>query len=168
MKSRWPCAIAARQRNLQPCSCGVALAAGFLSAVADRFGVWGPTDTPGVSWGGFAPFLAYTGKLLWFLPAGLVPAAGWGSTIVEVALAVGLLVGIRLRAVALATGILLLVFAITMTVSLGPEPPLSYSVWSAAAGSFLLASLRLATRDAAAGASCPSGSPATGQTTLVH
>jgi uncharacterized membrane protein YphA (DoxX/SURF4 family) len=120
----------------------LALAAGFLSAVADRFGLWGPADTPGVSWGGFAPFLAYTGDLLWFLPAGLVPVAGWASTVLEVALAVGLLVGFRLRAVALATGVLLSVFAVTMTVALGFEPPLSYSVWSAAAGAFLLASLR--------------------------
>jgi len=139
----------------------LSLAAGFLSAVADRFGVWGPDGTPGVSWGGFAPFLAYTGKLLWFLPAGLVPAAAWASTVLEIALAVGLLVGVRLPAVALATGILLSVFAVTMTLALGPESPLSYSVWSAAAGAFLLASLRSAPGDVGAGASCPSGSPVT-------
>ena len=120
----------------------LALAAGFLSAVADRFGLWGPAGTPGVSWGGFAPFLDYTGKLLWFLPAGLVPAAGWAATVLEVALAVGLLAGVRVRAFALASGLLLMVFAVAMTVALGPEPPLSYSVWSAAAGAFLLASLR--------------------------
>src|SRR5215471_19309287 len=54
----------------------LALAAGFLSAVADRFGLWGPAGTPGVAWGAFGPFLDYTGELLWFLPAGLVPAAG--------------------------------------------------------------------------------------------
>ena len=129
----------------------LALAAGFLSAVADRFGLWGPPGTPGVTWGGFDPFLAYTGKLLWFLPAGLVPAAGWAATVLEVALAVGLLAGVRLRAVALATGVLLSVFALTMTVALGPEPPLSYSVWSAAAGAFLLASLRPAPGAAGAG-----------------
>jgi uncharacterized membrane protein YphA (DoxX/SURF4 family) len=129
----------------------LALAAGFLSAVADRFGLWGPAGTPGVSWGGFAPFLDYTGKLLWFLPAGLVPAAGWASTVLEIALAVGLLVGVRLRAVAVATGVLLLVFAVTMTVALGPEPPLSSSVWSAAAGAFLLASLRPAPGDVGPG-----------------
>ena len=46
----------------------LALAAGFLSAVADRFGLWGPPGTPGVAWGGFDRFLAYTGKLLWYLP----------------------------------------------------------------------------------------------------
>jgi len=137
-----------------------ALAAGFLSAVADRFGLWGLAGTPGVSWGGFAPFLAYTGTLLWFLPASLVPAAGWASTVLEVALAVGLLVGVWLRAVALATGVLLAMFAVTMTAAVGPEQPLSYSVWSAAAGAFLLASLRPAPGDVGAGASSLSDSPA--------
>jgi hypothetical protein len=91
--------------------------------------------------------LAYTGELLWFLPAGLVPAAGWAATALEVALAVGLVAGVRVRAFALASGLLLTVFAVAMTVALGPEPPLSYSVWSAAAGAFLLASLRPAPGD---------------------
>ena len=129
----------------------LALAAGFLSAVADRFGLWGPAGTPEVAWGGFDPFLAYTGKLLWYLPTGLVPAAGWAATVLEVTLAVGLLTGVRLRAVALASGVLLSVFAVTMTVALGPESPLSYSVWSAAAGAFLLSSLRPAPGDVGAG-----------------
>src|SRR5215213_1753910 len=131
-----------RLSNTAPVAMRLALAAGFLSAVADRFGLWGPAGTPGVGWGGFDPFLAYTGRLLWFLPAGLVPAAGWAATVLEVALAVGLLAGVRVRAFALASGLLLTAFAAAMTVALGPEPPLSYSVWSAAAGAFLLASLR--------------------------
>jgi uncharacterized membrane protein YphA (DoxX/SURF4 family) len=145
----------------------LALAAGFLSAVADRFGLWGPPGTPAVAWGGFAAFIDYTGKLLWFLPAGLVPAAGWAATLLEIALAVALLVGVRVRACALATGVLLSVFAVVMTVALGPEPALSYSVWSAAAGAFLLASLPVM-GDVGAAAFYPSGSPATGQTTLDH
>jgi len=144
----------------------LALAAGFLSAVADRFGVWGPPGTPGVAWGGFEPFLTYTGQLLWFLPARLVPVAGWASTVLEVALAIGLLIGFRLGAVALATALLLLAFAITMTIALGAESPLSYSVWSAAAGAFLLASLQSATRDVGAGASYQSGSPVGNDVTL--
>jgi hypothetical protein len=119
-----------------------ALAAGVLSAVADRFGLWGPAGTPGVAWGGFDPFLAYTGKLLWFMPADLVRTAGWAASVLEGALAVGLLAGFQVRAFALASGLLLTLFAVAMTVALGPEPPLSYSVWSAAAGAFLLASLR--------------------------
>src|SRR5262249_53158307 len=77
-----------------------ALAAGFLSGVADRFGLWGPPGTPGVAWGGFDPFLAYTGKLLWYLPPALVPAAGWAATVLEVVLAVGLVAGGPRRGVA--------------------------------------------------------------------
>src|SRR6516225_12458850 len=127
-----------------------ALAGGFLSAVADRFGLWGPAGAPGVAWGGFDAFLAYTGKLLWFLPSSLVPIAGWSATVLKVVLAVGLLVGIRLRAFAFASGLLLTAFAIAMTVALGPEPPLS--LWTAAAGALLLASLRPSPDTAAAAA----------------
>src|SRR4051812_50055300 len=57
----------------------MALAAGFLSAVADRFGLWGPFGTPGVSWGGFAKFLDYTATLLPFLPTTVVAGARWGG-----------------------------------------------------------------------------------------
>lgn len=120
----------------------VALAAAFLSAVADRFGLWGPAGTPGVAWGNFDSYLAYTDQLLWYLPPGLVTAAGWMATMLEVVLAVGLLVGVCLRAFALASGVLLTTFAVAMTIALGPEPPLSYSVWTAAAGAFLLATIR--------------------------
>src|SRR5205823_11239866 len=49
-----------RLSNAAPVAMRMALAAGFLSAVADRFGLWGPIGTPGVSWGGFARFLDYT------------------------------------------------------------------------------------------------------------
>ena len=49
-----------RLSNAAPVAMRMALAAGFLSAVADRFGLWGPIGTPGVSWGGFAKFLDYT------------------------------------------------------------------------------------------------------------
>ena len=125
--------------NAAPIAMRMALATGFLSAVADRFGLWGPIGTPGVSWGGFARFLEYTATLLPFLSTTLVTAAGWAATAAEITLGVALLVGVRVRLAALASGILLLTFAIAMTTALGPEAPLSYSVWTAAAGAFLLA-----------------------------
>ena len=126
----------------------ISLAAGFLSAVADRFGLWGPPGTPNVAWGAFEPFLAYTKSLLWFVPASLVPVAGWVATVLEIILGIGLLVGTRLAVVALASGVLLSIFGISMTIALGPEPAFSYSVWSAAAGAFLLAAL-LSSRECA-------------------
>ncbi len=40
-----------------------ALGASFLSAVADRFGGWGPYGAKNVSWGDFAHFVEYTGAV---------------------------------------------------------------------------------------------------------
>ena len=117
----------------------VALAAGFLSAVADRFGVWGSAGAPHVAWGNWRPFVDYVAKLNWFAPAGVIPALAWTSTLAEVVLALGLLIGWKLRWVALAAGLLLLCFALTMTVALGLKPALDFSVYAAAAGTFLLA-----------------------------
>lgn len=119
----------------------VALALAFLSAVADRFGLWGPPGSPNVGWGDFDSFLKYTGLLLWFLPAIVIPACGWIATVLEVILAIGLLSGYRLRWFALASALLLLTFAVTMTLALGGEPAFSYSVWTAAASALLLASI---------------------------
>src|SRR4051812_23064876 len=117
----------------------MALAAGFLSAVADRFGLWGPIGTPGVSWGGFAKFLDYTATLLPFLPTTLVAVAGWGSPVGAIVLGGAPPPGGAVRPGPPARGVLLLTSAIAMTTALGPEAPLSYSVWTAAAGAFLLA-----------------------------
>jgi uncharacterized membrane protein YphA (DoxX/SURF4 family) len=128
-----------RLSNTAPVAMRMALAGGFFSAVADRFGLWGPIGTPGVSWGGFARFLDYTATLLPFLPTTLVAVAGWAATVAETLLGVVLLAGVRVRLAALASGVLLLTFAVAMTTALGPEAPLSYSVWTAAAGAFLLA-----------------------------
>ena len=117
----------------------VALAAGFLSAVADRFGLWGPAGAPNVAWGAWQPFVDYVAKLNWFAPPASIPILAWASTVAEVVLAIGLLIGWQLRWFALAAGLLLLSFAITMTLALGVKAPLDFSVFAAAGGAFLLA-----------------------------
>ena len=115
------------------------LAAGFLSAVADRFGLWGPAGAPNVAWGAWQPFVDYVAKLNWFAPPASIPILAWTSTVAEVVLAIGLLIGWQLRWFALAAGLLLLSFAITMTLALGVKAPLDFSVFAAAGGAFLLA-----------------------------
>lgn len=125
----------------------IALAAGFLSAVADRFGVWGPPGAPGVAWGEWQPFIDYVAKLNWFAPAALIPALAWAATIAEVVIAAGLLIGWRLKWFAVLSGLLLLSFAVTMTAALGVKAPLDYSVFTAAAASFLLAAMAWNKRD---------------------
>jgi len=117
----------------------IALAAGFLSAVADRFGLWGPAGAANVAWGAWQPFVNYVAKLNWFAPPASVPMLAWASTVAEVVLGIGLLIGWQLRLVALAAGLLLLSFAITMTLALGVKAPLDFSVLAAAGGAFLLA-----------------------------
>ena len=117
----------------------LALAAGFLSAVADRFGLWGPAGAPNVSWGAWQPFVDYVAKLNWFAPPASTPILAWTATVAEVVLAIGLLIGWQLRWFALAAGLLLLSFAITMTLALGVKAPLDFSVFAAAGGAFLLA-----------------------------
>ena len=117
----------------------VALGVSFLSAVADRFGFWGAHGQKNVAWGDFSHFVAYTAKLNWFVPPSLIPALAWTSTVAEIAFGLALLVGIFTRAASLLSGILLLLFALSMTFALGVKSPLDLSVFSASAGAFLLA-----------------------------
>lgn len=116
-----------------------ALGFSLLSAVADRFGLWGAFGKPHVAWGTFARFVAYTGQLNWFLPKATIPALAILSTGAEIILAFLLLFGWQTRIAALLSGVLLLSFAVTMTGALGIKAPLDSSVFSAAGGAFLLA-----------------------------
>jgi putative oxidoreductase len=117
----------------------LALAAAFLSAVADRLGLWGPLETPGVDWGSMPRFYADVAALNPWLPEAMIPALAWFVTIVEAILGVLLITGPYVRASAFASGVLLLAFAIAMTLFLGPKLPLNYSVFTAAACAFLVA-----------------------------
>src|SRR5262245_54896516 len=117
----------------------LSIAGGFLSGVADRLGIWGAPGTQNVAWGAWAPFVEYTAKLNWFAPAPIVSFLAWAATFGETVLAVGLIVGWQLRWFALGSGLLLLSFALTMTLALGIKAPLNYSVFAACAGAFFLA-----------------------------
>lgn len=117
----------------------MALGVGFLSAVADRFGLWGAAGARNVAWGDFGHFLAYTAKVNPYLSASLVPALGWLVTACEIVLGVALIAGVRMRAAAVLSGLLLLAFAIGMTIGTGVKTALDASVFAASAGAFLLA-----------------------------
>src|SRR5882762_7059142 len=117
-----------------------ALAASFISAVADRFGLWGTYGHAHVSWGDFARFVDYTHTLTSVFPISLSVFFAWTATAAETILAVLLLVGWRVRAVSIMSGLLLLAFTVAITFSLGIKAALDYSVPSAAAASLLLSS----------------------------
>jgi uncharacterized membrane protein YphA (DoxX/SURF4 family) len=119
----------------------ITLAAGFLSAVADRFGLWGPPGEPGVAWGAWDPFVAYVAVLNGYLPAAAIPGVAWVATLAEIGVALGLVVGWQLRWFALVAGLLLLSFGVAMTLATGIKGPLDYSVFGVAAGALLLAAM---------------------------
>jgi hypothetical protein len=110
----------------------------FLSAVADRFEWWGAFGQPNVSWGDFARFVDYTGRLNWFLPHAMIAALAVVSTGAEILFGL-LLAGWQTRITAVYSGILLMTFGLALTLALGINSPLNLSVFSAARGSLLLA-----------------------------
>lgn len=129
-----------RSSNLATAFLRLALGAGFLSAVADRLGFWGPPGTFLASWGSFHNFLLYTAKLNPWCPTACLPLLGCAVTIAEAGLAILLILGISTRVASLLTGMLTLGFAAAMTFVLGVHAPLNYSVFVFSAASFVLAS----------------------------
>lgn len=113
----------------------LAIAVTMLSAVADRFGFWGANS----AWGNWANFEAYTKKLTFFLPESLSVTSAYAATFFEILFPLMLLFGWKTRVGAYGAGFLLLVFALSMTMALGPKAPLDYSVWVGSAAAFLLA-----------------------------
>ena len=118
-----------------------ALGLAFLSAVADRLGFWGHAGAEGVSWGNFTAFLEYTALLNPFVPETLIFPLGLFVTITEVVLAAALILGLWTRQAALASGVLIILFAAGMLIGLGIKPPLDYSVFTAAGAALLLATV---------------------------
>ena len=128
-------------RRFTPLFLRLALGVGFLSAVSDRFGLWGPPDAPNVAWGNFARFTEYAAQLNPWAPDAIVPALAWIATTGEIVFGVALIAGLFVRQVALGSGVLLLLFALGMTVGTGLESALNASVYSAAAAAFALSLL---------------------------
>jgi putative oxidoreductase len=98
---------------------GVRLLVGlaFFENVIDRLGFLGPPGAPGVSWGDFPHFIAYTAQVNAFAPAAIIPALAVLATIAEGTLALTMLVGIRVRLAAAGSALLLFVFASAMVLS---------------------------------------------------
>jgi thiosulfate dehydrogenase (quinone) large subunit len=113
----------------------ISLSAGFLSAVADRFGFW---DKAHSAWGDWQHFLQYTRTLNRWCPEPIVPYIGGLATLLEIFFAVGLLTRFKTVFTATGSGILLLLFALAMTFPNSVKAPLDYSVFTASAAAFSL------------------------------
>jgi putative oxidoreductase len=114
----------------------MALAASFLSGIADRFGLYSGRN---VGYGNFAGFVQYTAKVNSFMPASTIPFLAWAATAAEFSLGIALVLGVWLRWAALGSALLLILFGTAMAISFGIKSPLDYSVFSASAAALLIA-----------------------------
>jgi len=113
----------------------LAIAIGFLSAVADRLGYW-PKEVS--AWGSWENFLGYTELINPWIPSSTIPFFGAFATIAEVVFAICLIIGFKTELFAKLSGYLMLLFALAITFSTGIKGALDYSVFAAAAGAFAL------------------------------
>ncbi|GAB1450234.1 hypothetical protein MASR2M47_02900 [Draconibacterium sp.] len=117
----------------------LAIAIGFLSAVADRFGVWGKEFSV---WGNWYAFVDYTQLINPWIPSFLIPAIAVVATAAEIIFAIALLLGFKTELFAKLSGFLLLIFALSMTFSIGVKSAFDYSVFSASAAAFALSLIK--------------------------
>ncbi|KAA2256141.1 DoxX family membrane protein [Solihabitans fulvus] len=117
------------------------MAAEFLLAVCDRFGVFGAPGAAGVSWGDFAHFVDYTRSMTTFLPGGLAWPLAVAATVAELGLGLALLLGLRTRLAAQAAAGLLAVYGVSMTISLPAAEQFHYVVFVLCGGMLVLATL---------------------------
>ena len=115
------------------------VAAAFLDAVADRLGFLGPYGSPGVAWGDFTHFIAYTATINPFMPHSTIPALAVLATIGEITFGICLLLGIRLRIAPIGAAVLLFLFGTAMTISGFSQ--FSYGVYLMAAGTLGLSTV---------------------------
>jgi putative oxidoreductase len=121
------------QQNIASLLLRLALASGFLSAVASRLNLWGNQSS------GWQNFLSYTEQVNSFVPKNFIPILAVASTVLELLFGILLLVGYKTPYIASCSAILTLTFALAMTFSFGIKEPLDYSVFVFSAAAFLLA-----------------------------
>lgn len=119
----------------------IAIGTGYLVFGLDRLGVWGPYGSKHVAWGDWAHFVAYSRKVMSFLPVSLADILAALATGAEILFGALLIAGWLTRPAAIGSGILALLFALSMAISFGIVSPLTYSVFTLSAGSFLLATV---------------------------
>ena len=129
--------------RIAPLLLRLALGVTLLSAVADRFGIWGPPGAATVACGDWTHFVAYTAKVNSFLPIALAPALAIIATAAEAVLGITLILGIFQRPVAFASAALFALFAGAMTLSFGLKAPLNLSVFVDFAAAFILGAWRV-------------------------
>jgi putative oxidoreductase len=115
------------------------IAVDFAYSIADRFGVLGPYGSPGVSFGSWKNFVAYTHVLNGLLPLSAAPFLAAAATAYEAILSLTLSLGIYSRFFSAATALLTAVYVVTMTLTSGFSSQFEFAVLLICTGSSFLA-----------------------------
>ena len=117
----------------------LSIAIGFLSAVADRFGLYAKEIS---AWGNWSAFVDYTQQMNPWFSEEIIPVLAILATAFEVVFAICLLIGFKTELTAKLSGFLLLIFGVSMIVAFGIKPALDYSVFGVSAAAFALSTMK--------------------------
>lgn len=117
----------------------IAISAGFLSAVADRFGYWSKENSV---WGNWQNFLEYTKQLNPWFPQSMIEPLAIIATAAEVVFAIFLILGFKTQLFAKLSACLLLIFGLSMSFATGIKGALDFSVFIAAGAAFALSNIK--------------------------
>ena len=117
----------------------LAIGTAFLSAVADRFGWW---NEKVAVWGNWDNFLGYTQLINPWVSVSLISTLGIIATAAEIIFGTFLIIGFKTEFFARLSGFLLLLFALSMSLSTGLKGAFDYSVFTASAGAFALSLMK--------------------------
>src|SRR3989337_1383567 len=102
----------------------LAIGIGYLVPSLDRLGVWGTPGGKNISWGDWQHFMEFAGQVMSFLPSPLISLLAVVATIAEIIFGLLLLAGKWTKISAIASGLLALLFAVSMAISFGIVSPL--------------------------------------------
>jgi uncharacterized membrane protein YphA (DoxX/SURF4 family) len=107
----------------------LALGVIFLRSVMDRFGWLGVPGSGGVSWGDWKHFIDYTNVLLPFISRQVANFLGLLTTVAESIFGICLIIGLKIKQIALGAAILTLCFGLCMAIFVSLGTPFSYPVF---------------------------------------
>src|ERR1700744_4062221 len=107
----------------------IALGIGFILPVCDRLGILGPAGSAGVSWGDWKHFVTYTNTLMPYFNHSLANIMAFIATIAEAVFGICLILGFKVKLVALGASLLTLIFGLSMAIFAGLGAPFNYPVF---------------------------------------
>lgn len=119
----------------------LALGIGFILPVMDRLGILGLPGSPNVGWGNWSNFVDYTHSLMPYLSRSIANVLGGIASAAEVVFGIMLIIGYKTRYAAVGSGVLTLLFALSMLFFAGYRAPFNYSVFTCSAAAFLLSAV---------------------------